>query len=201
MRPSDWDERYRGSELLWSAEPNRFVESELVGLAPAGRRALDLACGEGRNAVWLAERGWTTVGVDFSSVALQRAADLAAGRGVTVELLQDDVTSWEPPSRSFGLVLVAYLQVPAAELAPIVVRAAAAVAPGGTFLAVGHHADNLERGHGGPSDPRLLWDPDWLAALLDGLAVERAGEVPRSVDTEQGQRTALDALVRARRPS
>lgn len=199
MRSDDWDERYLGSELLWSAEPNRFVEAELAGLDPAGRRALDVACGEGRNAVWLAERGWVVEGVDFSPVALQRAAGLADARGVTVELRHADVATWQPPAAAFGLVLVAYLHLPPVELATVIAGAAAAVAPGGTFLAVGHHADNLARGHGGPSDPALLWDPERLAGLLTGMVIDRAAQVARPVDTDDGPRTALDALVLARR--
>ena len=201
MRESDWDERYRGSELLWSAEPNQFVEHELGELDAAGRTALDLACGEGRNAVWLAERGWTTLGLDFSPVALERAADLAHARGVTVEWRHADVTTWRAPGQGFGLVLIAYLHLPPTELAPVIEQAAAAVAPGGAFLAVGHHADNLQRGHGGPSDPQLLWDPARIAAMLDGLTIERAEERTRTVTTDEGPRTALDALVRAHRPA
>ena len=66
-----WDQRYRGRELVWASEPNRFLVSESSSLAPA--RAIDLACGEGRNAVWLAERGWEVTGVDFSSVGIEKA--------------------------------------------------------------------------------------------------------------------------------
>ena len=76
----DWNTRYAQKELVWTAEPNRAFAAEVSGLAPG--RALDVACGEGRNAVWLAERGWQVTGVDFSEVALEKAATLAASRGV-----------------------------------------------------------------------------------------------------------------------
>ena len=90
----DWNERYRRAELLWTAEPNRLFAAE-VGELVRGR-ALDLACGEGRNAVWLAERGWTVTAVDFSDVAIEKAARLAASRGVHVEWVVADVTGYEP---------------------------------------------------------------------------------------------------------
>lgn len=66
-----WDERYGTAELIWKADPNRFLVEELEGLAPG--RALDIACGEGRNAIWLASMGWEVTGVDFSAVGLAKA--------------------------------------------------------------------------------------------------------------------------------
>ena len=71
MGPEDWNRRYSGSELLWTAQPNRFLVAEATGLPPG--RALDLACGEGRNAVWLAAQGWRVTGVDFSEMAISKA--------------------------------------------------------------------------------------------------------------------------------
>lgn len=110
---ADWDARYSTTELLWTAEPNRFLVAEVAGL-PAGR-ALDLACGEGRNAVWLAERGWLVTGVDFSGVALDKGARPAAERGVDVDFFQADVTTFAPPPGAYELVIVLYLQLPEAE--------------------------------------------------------------------------------------
>ena len=89
MRPvnrDDWNRRYEGAELVWTARPNRFLVAEAAGLVPG--RALDLACGEGRNAVWLAEQGWQATGVDFSGVALGKAQLLAESRSVQVEWLE-----------------------------------------------------------------------------------------------------------------
>jgi 2-polyprenyl-3-methyl-5-hydroxy-6-metoxy-1,4-benzoquinol methylase len=107
----DWNARYAQKELLWTAEPNRLLAAEVASLEPG--RALDVACGEGRNAVWLAERGWRVTGVDFADVALTKAAELAAARGVEVEWVPADVLEYEPPARSFDLVVVLYLQLPA----------------------------------------------------------------------------------------
>ena len=92
MDRGDWNERYSGSELLWTATPNRFLVAEASGLEPG--RALDLACGEGRNAVWLVERGWQVTGVDFSDVAIEKARELAAARGVEGEWLAADLADY-----------------------------------------------------------------------------------------------------------
>ena len=89
MQREDWDRRYSGRELIWTAEPNRFLVAETSDLPPG--RALDVACGEGRNAIWLAERGWRVTGVDFSEVALAKAARLAASRGVEGEWIPADL--------------------------------------------------------------------------------------------------------------
>lgn len=86
-----WDERYASAELVWGAEPNRFLPPEVAGLRPG--RGVDLACGEGRNAIWLARQGWTMTGVDFSEVGISKARRLAAHAGVTVDLVVDDVPS------------------------------------------------------------------------------------------------------------
>jgi len=196
-----WDERYRASELLWSAEPNRFLVEEAASL-PA-RRALDLACGEGRNAVWLAGRGWLVTGVDFSQVALEKARALADDRGVHVEWVLADLLAYEPQPRGFELVLVLYLQLPAAQRTAVMARAATAVAPGGTLLIVAHDRANLEHGFGGPRDPAVLYTAQDLANDLrdSGLRIERAEQVERPVRQADGCHVALDALLRAVRPS
>jgi SAM-dependent methyltransferase len=195
MTREDWNRRYADAGLLWSAAPNRFLVAEVGGLEPG--RALDLACGEGRNAVWLAEQGWKVVGVDYSDVALTKAAGLAAERGVAVELVDADLHTYEPEARGHDLVCVLYLQLPAPDRRHVLLRAADAVAPGGTFLLVGHDLTNLEHGHGGPSDPALLLTPEEVSAELPELEVMKAERVLRPV--EGAQRPAIDALVRARR--
>jgi len=198
MDRADWDRRYAGSELLWTARPNRFLVAETEELAPG--RALDLACGEGRNAVWLAERGWRVTGIDFSEVALEKARRLAASRNVEADWIAEDVLRYAFQPAAFDLVLMLYLQVPAAERSQIIRSAAGAIAPGGTFVLVGHDSRNLEHGYGGPRDASVLCTADDVVADLDGLAVERADLVERPVETPEGGRAiALDVLVRARR--
>jgi len=194
----DWNARYAGSELLWTAQPNRLFASEAERLEPG--RALDLACGEGRNAVWLAERGWRTTGVDFSDVAIEKAQRLAASRGVEVDWIVADVLEHVPARRAFDLVAVLYLQLPRGELAEALRAAAGALAPGGTLLALGHDTTNLTEGHGGPRDAAVLFTPEDVVAELGGLEIERAEKVRRTVALDDGAATAIDAFVRARRP-
>jgi SAM-dependent methyltransferase len=192
-----WNRRHGEAGLLFGAEPNRFLVAEVEHLTPG--RALDVACGSGRNAVWLAARGWAPTGVDFSDVALDQARALAAERGVEVEWVESDLLEWRPPAGAYDLVVVLYLQLPAEERRLVLARAAAAVAPGGTLLVVGHDLENLNGGHGGPKDPRVLFTPAEVAAELPGLEIEKAERVLRPVETEDGEVQAIDALVRARR--
>lgn len=201
MDSAGWDDRYGGSELVWTAEPNRFLVSETQKLTPG--RALDLACGEGRNSVWLAERGWRVVGVDFSEVGLQKARALAAAREVEAEWVRADLTEYRPDARTFDLVMLFYLQVPAAERKVVLAAAAEAVAPRGTLLLVAHDSTNLEHGYGGPQAPAVLYTAHDVAADLGGtgLVIERAECVERPVQTPDGERVALDALLRASRPA
>jgi len=195
---ADWNRKHGEAGRLFGAEPNRFLVAEVEGLNPG--RALDLACGAGRNAVWLAEQGWTVTGVDFSDVGLASAAELAADRGVEVDWIDADLRTWEPPAGAFDLVAVLYLQIPAEERRVVLARAAAALAPGGTLLVVGHDLQNLNGGYGGPKSPEVLLTPDEVAAELPGLEIERAERVLRPVETDEGEAQAIDTLVRARRP-
>jgi SAM-dependent methyltransferase len=185
-----WDSKYGGSDFLWKEEPNRFLVAELDGLPPG--RALDLACGEGRNAVWLAQQGWRVTGVDFSEVGLAKAAQLAESRGVEVEWVAADLLDFRPPA-GLDLVVVFYLQVPADERRLVLARAAEALAPGGTVLVVAHDLLNLSEGVGGPQEPEVLYTPDDIVGDLSGLVIERAERIVRPV----GEAEAIDALVRA----
>jgi len=194
----EWDELYASQELVWTAEANRFVAEELAGLA-AGR-ALDLGTGEGRNAIWLAERGWQVTAVDFSAAGLAKAAELAAGRGVTgIRWVEADLREYQPGPAAYDLVLLAYVHLPPDEFRALLRLAASALAPGGTLLVVGHDADNISHGHGGPQDRRVLHRVPDVVAALPGLDIQRAGQARRPVLTGDGERTAIDTVVRAQR--
>src|SRR5579875_20601 len=200
MDAETWNDRYSGAELVWGTEPNRYVAAELAD-APPGR-ALDVACGEGRNAIWLATRGWQVTGVDFSSAGLSRAARLAERAGVAgrVSFQLADVVTGPLPGGPFDAVVVAYLQLEAPRRRAALRKSAEVVAPGGTLLVVGHDSSNLTEGTGGPQDPRVLFTPqDLTADLADlpGLAVDKAERVRRPVPG--AGRDAIDALVRIRR--
>lgn len=192
-----WNKRWAGERAEASVEPSAFLVTEVGALLPG--RALDLACGAGRNAVWLARRGWRVTAVDFSEVALRAARELAAAASVSVEWLEEDVVQWTPFPRAFDLVTVLYLQVPAAQRRIALSRAAAAVRPGGTLLVLGHDLLNLAAGAGGPSQAAVLFTPDDVVAEIGDLVVERAERVRRPV--AGAERDAVDALVRARRPA
>ncbi|MFD5870175.1 SAM-dependent methyltransferase [Streptomyces sp. NPDC060322] len=133
-----WDDRYRESDRIWSGNPNAALVREVDGLKPG--RALDLGCGEGADAVWLARQGWTVTATDISRVALDRAAGHAADAGLA------DRIDWQWhdlgasfPEGEFDLVSAQFLHsmgdLPREE---ILRRAASAVAPGGVLLIVGH---------------------------------------------------------------
>lgn len=203
MDSAQWDERYAAAELVWSAEPNRWVAAELAGLPPG--RALDLAAGEARNSIWLASLGWTVLATDFSAVGLAKGRRLAeaAGDGPAARLswLTVDLTEYQPEQHCYQLVLSCYLQVAADTRALINRRAASALAPGGVLLVIGHHSDNLAAGVGGPQDPAVLFSPDdVLADLAAGggsLRIDKAESVLRPVPG--ADRPAIDALVRVTR--
>ena len=200
MSAADWDSRYRGTDLVWGARPNVWVEQEIAGLTPG--HALDLACGEGRNSIWLAAHGWQVTGVDFSAAALAKADTLARGHHppVTVDWQRADVTTFRS-STPVDLALLAYVQLPAAGRLKAIMSAWNCLAPGGILLIVAHHTDNLTDGVGGPQDPAVLYsDRDVVADLgaIDCSArVERNERVARAV--AGNDRPALDTVVRARK--
>lgn len=191
-----WDRRWREQALHVHGEPTPVVLAELERLSPG--RALDLGCGAGRHAVWLAERGWRVTGVDFSEVALRQARSRAAEQAVDVTWIQADLVDYEPPG-TFDLVLVLYLHLPRDERKRVLAKAAQAVAQDGRLLLVGHDLANLDTGAPGPSDPALLYTADDVAEELPGLRIERAERVARPTTTDEGAVDALDALVLARR--
>jgi SAM-dependent methyltransferase len=200
MDAEGWNERYRASELVWSAGPNQFVEAELADLPPG--RALDLACGEGRNAIWLARGGWQVTAVDFAQAGLDKGRTMA--EGLDIEWVCADATSWSRPA-AYDAVVIAYLQVPAPDRRAAVRNAFAALRVGGTFLLVAHDSTNLTEGTGGPQDPLVLMTSEDVLADLGAsadpasLEVQRAGRVPRIVDDGHGEEsaaTAWDCLVR-----
>ena len=197
-----WDDRYAATRQ-WSAGPNRFVAETLADLPPG--RALDLGCGEGRNAVWLAARGWSVTAVDFSARGIERGRRAADDAGVAVDwVVGDALTETLPPVE---LVVLAYLQLPADERRAVIRRAREALSPGGTFFLVAHDSTNLTEGSGGPQDARVLYTAaDVVADLGATCEIVRAERVAREVpqDDEHGgvrDAVAWDALVHARTPA
>jgi len=194
MDSSTWDQRYEGSDLVWSATPNIFLPPLVEGVAPG--TALDVACGEGRNAIWLAHQGWNVTAFDFSAVGIDKAR--AHAGDTNVEWIVADATSFEP-TKKFDLVVIFYLHLPDVPIAQAFTHAIDALAPGGTLFAVGHALANIEHGVGGPPYPEILWTIEGIAPLLTGLNMIELEERERYVESEDA--TAIDLVVWATKPS
>ena len=196
---AEWDTRYLDRERLWSGQPNGALVAEVAGLAPG--RVLDVGCGEGADAVWLARGGWDVTAIEVSGVALERASGHARDAGLTVHWMHAALTEAGLPPGSFDLVSAQYpalLRSPdaAAERALL-----AAVAPGGVLLLV-HHAgmETHVPEEGGPDPADYVW-PSMVAALFDDDWVVEVDEVrPRVVpEGGAGAHHAEDVVLRARR--
>ncbi|MFD6155125.1 class I SAM-dependent methyltransferase [Nocardia sp. NPDC060256] len=223
MDATDWDERYAQTDLVWGAPPNSTVVEHVFGLerrtplrpdrpdgdAPELPRALDLACGEGRNALWLATHGWQVHAVDFSQVGVDKGRTIATrlSRSVRSRVSWQcaDVTDFDAAEITgpFELVLMVFLHLPADERSKVVRRAADLLAPDGTLLVLGHDSTNLTDGYGGPQNPAVLFTPDDIVADLAELIADhriRIQLAERIFRPTEG-RDAIDALVIATRPA
>ncbi|HWO68465.1 MAG TPA: methyltransferase domain-containing protein [Umezawaea sp.] len=197
--PIDWDERYSGTDRMFSGNPNFALVTEVSGLPPG--RALDVGCGEGADAVWLAGRGWTVTALDVSRVALERAALHAREAGVEVEWVHAGLVEAVLPAGGFDLVSVQYPALPsspdhAAERALLT-----AVAPGGVLLAVYHAGFDGEAARARGIDPAdYVLAPDLLSLLDDGWEVrvdeDRLRDVPAGGPEHQHTH---DVVIHARR--
>lgn len=190
MKAPDWDARYETAGV-WSREPNAWIAETLEHLDPGA--AVDLAAGEGRNALWLAGLGWEVTAVDFSAVGLATGKKRATELGVDVEWVVADATTWVSPTL-VDLVVIAYLQLPAEELSRAIGTAAGYLAPGGTLALINHDRDNIVRGTGGPQDPAVLATVEELTAAASVLDIIECHQVQRA--TPNG--IAIDVVLVAR---
>ena len=202
MDRDHWNQRYAAEDFVWSVAPNRFLVTEVAGLNPG--KALDIAAGEGRNAIWLAEQGWRVTAVDFSEVGLEKGKRRCATQNLNIDWVLTDVTQYRAPAAAYDLVLICYLHLPTVQRQHVLAYAREAVAPGGVLLYIGHDLSNIEHGHGGPQDPAVLCTPQDIAADLPDFEIIKAQLVERSVTIEPGHgttanTTALDTLVKAAR--
>lgn len=175
-----WDDRHRAGDFEGDG-PNPTLVAGVAGLRPGS--ALELACGSGTNAVWLAEQGWRVTAVDWSPIGLANGRVKAREAGVTVDWLERDLFDWFPTRWAFDLVVIVYLHLSPRERGPVYARAAAAVASGGRMIVVGHDRLNETEGEGGPPDAARLFTADEigreLLAVDPGLIVDRAEVVRR----------------------
>jgi SAM-dependent methyltransferase len=196
--PGDWDERYAGSQQVWSGRPNGALVTETEGLVPG--RALDVGCGEGADAVWLALRGWDVTGLDVSQVALERAAATATDAGVTVRWLAEGLLEAAPEAGGFDLVSVQYPALRRTTGRDAEHALLAAVAPGGTLLVVLHADVDVEESRAHGFDPADYVGRDEVVAVLDdGWQLETDERRARAVDGGGGAHHTHDLVLRARR--
>ncbi|MFL6096785.1 MAG: SAM-dependent methyltransferase, partial [Blastococcus sp.] len=168
-----FEEMYRATDALWSGRPNPQLVAEAAGLRPG--TALDVGCGEGADAIWLAERGWQVTAVDFAATALERGATHAAARGDEVadriRWVRADVTQ-EQPGERFDLVSAQFMHLPPEERRELFARLADAVRPAGTLLVVGHDFSDVAAGAHRPPAPERFFTAQEVAASLDADAWE-----------------------------
>ncbi|MEU6742405.1 class I SAM-dependent methyltransferase [Streptosporangium sandarakinum] len=198
MDADQWDEMYRSRDRLFSGDPNGVLVTEITGLPPG--RALDVGCGEGADALWLARRGWQVTGIDISETALRRAAASAADVEGRVAWERADLMTTPPPAAAFDLVSVQYF--------PLLRRAGRAaprglldaVAPGGTLLFVTHALADLPPHPERDFDPADYYQVDDIARLLDRTWDVLVNETrPRVVPPPAGTHHTHDTVLRARR--
>lgn len=201
-----WNERYRSSGQVWSGNPNPQLVAEVAGRAPG--RALDVGCGEGADAIWLARNGWAVVAADISSVAVERgeqhARDTDPVAAARIEWRQADLLAQPPEPGSFDLVSVQFMQLPPEPRMRLFTALAASVRAGGTLLVVGHHPSDLATGVARPPMPERFYSSQEIAGLLDdSWSVQVSEARPRPASTPDGAGVTIhDAvLVATRRTS
>jgi SAM-dependent methyltransferase len=196
----EWDARYREREgAMWSGRPNGRLVAEAAALTPG--RALDVACGEGADAIWLAQSGWTVTAIDISEVAICRAREASHRAGAAVEWICGDALQTPFPARSFDLVSMQYPALLKAAGETALRRLLDTVRPGGLLLAVYHDLDEEHREHMRSQgvDPADHVGADDLGRLLgEDFTVELHAVEPR-IDPPPGTPHVADVVLRSRR--
>jgi 2-polyprenyl-3-methyl-5-hydroxy-6-metoxy-1,4-benzoquinol methylase len=199
--PEYWDDRYRSTDRLWSGHVNSNLASTASELSPG--TALDVGCGEGGDAIWLAEHGWTVTAIDVSVVALDRAAAQAARVGDDIAgritWQQADILAWDPSPQRYDLVSAQFIHLPQPNLEALHHRLAAAVRPGGTLLIVGHHPSDLETSIGRQRLGGIMYTAEQMAVVLDPSEWDITTTAPgRETTDPDGHKIMIqDAVVRA----
>jgi SAM-dependent methyltransferase len=202
-----WEERYAEPGLTWSGKPNAVLVSEAAGLTPG--RALDIGSGEGGDALWLAQHGWSVTGVDISANALDKArsrielADRSAAELIRWE--QHDLSEWLPRAQSFDLVSSHFMHLPEPVRGRLFRSLAAAVAPGGTLLIVGHDVSDTNSGLHRADHPELMFGASDVLTAIESerlsvaVAESRERHVTGGHDTATVMRDIVVKAVRAPR--
>jgi SAM-dependent methyltransferase len=196
---AEWDARYSGHEAMWSGSPNGRLIADVAGLSPG--RALDVGCGEGADAVWLAQRGWVVIALDISLVALDRGRRAAERGRVAVTWVCGDALRHPFPAGAFDLVSMQYPALPKAAGEAAVRSLLQTVRSGGSLFIVSHDLDDDHRrrmkSHG--TDPANFVDADDFRRVLDGdFTIQRDATEPR-IDPPPGKPPLDDVVLLARR--
>jgi cyclopropane fatty-acyl-phospholipid synthase-like methyltransferase len=171
---SFWDERYATPEYVFGTQPNVWLAANEALLQP-GMRALVPGDGEGRNGVWLAERGLVVTSIDASPIGVEKAQKLARARGVSLDIVCADLRTWQPEGPVYELVVSAFVHIGSADRAAVHATYVAAMAPGGYLILEGFTPDHLGYGKGGPKVEAMMFTEDRLRsdfAALDILQLE-----------------------------
>ena len=176
-----WDERYSGDDYAYGTEPNRWLVEQVERIAPGGR-VLSLGEGEGRNAVWLAERGFSVDAVDGSPVGLEKARSLAMLRGVRIHTVVEDLSRYRPATSSYDALLLAFVHLLPALRRVVHSTGAAALKPGGVVILEAFTPRQLAFSSGGPKDPAALYEPDAIRSDFPGVRWDILEEVETELD-------------------
>lgn len=202
-----WDERYRSRDQLFSGDPNPRLVSHTKQLKPG--TALDIGCGEGADAIWLAEQGWEVTAVDISTVALERgvsrASEIGADVANRIDWVHEDLCTWEGPEpKSHDLVSSQFTPFPVESRQSMFRRLADAVAPGGTLLIVSHHQSDIQTTIPRNSNEEMYFTASDVAEALDSadwdIIIE--GKLERSATDPDGNEVTIhDTVFNAHRRS
>ncbi|OSI35536.1 class I SAM-dependent methyltransferase [Neisseria dumasiana] len=165
---SQWDERYQTEEYVFGTEPNEFI-ARIRAYLPTQGNALDLATGEGRNGIFLAQLGLKTEGVDMSVRGLEKAEKLAQQKGVDFTTRMANITEMDMPPEHYAVITSVFCHFSEPERTRTMQRIVHALQPGGLFAGVFYHPDQIAYGTGGPSDPALLGTLEEMQQALSGL--------------------------------
>ncbi|MEV6770618.1 class I SAM-dependent methyltransferase [Nocardia sp. NPDC051030] len=221
MDAAAWDDHYAHTELVWGAPPNDTLVEQVFGLErrlpvagfgigeprPELPRVLDLGCGEGRNALWLATHGWHVDAVDYSQVGIDKGRTVAArlSRSVRSRISWHcaDVTKLESAHLTgpYELIIMSFLHLPADQRRALLLRSAGMLSWEGTLLIIGNDSLNLTEGYGGEQDPALLFTPDDLVGDLAPVSGELEVRIADRVHRPTEERDAIDALLVAHKPA
>lgn len=201
MSNKSWDKKYSTDEYIYTKTANRFVIEYCEKLT--GKKAIDLAGGEGRNSIWLAKQGFLVENIDFSQVALDKFIKFAEDEKLENKVLAtcSDATKFKSQLTEIDLGVIAYLQIPQRKLAKAIRKLASKIKPGGYLFGVWHSRDNLTQGFGGPRDPKVLPNLESITKALKGtgLVIEELTNRDGQIQTREGLKPSITLVLLAKR--